>query len=663
MSWLHRKRREQDLERELRSDLELEAEELQEKGLSAAEARYAARRAFGNATLIKEDVRAVRGWTAFERSMQDLRYAFRILRNAPVFTTVAVISITLGIAANTTVFSLIDAMWFRTLPVHDPNQLVRVYMWGKPAGARRPGIDGFSWPLYDAVRRRTAVLKDLVAHYSTGPLQVSTANETSEVQGEVVSANYFPTLRIQPALGRFFLPEEDQVRGRDAVAVISMGFWQRPFGGDPAILGRTLTIKGVPFQIIGVAPEEFHGVLQGAPANDVWIPTMMLETGYRWCNGFDYDCAPVDVIGRLAPGRRLEEARAEVSAIIAAVDAAPGYAKPRRAFVDQAIGLEQHVRNRCSHHMQLMAAIAALLLVLACANIAGLLMARGVARRKKIAVRLSIGAGRLRLVRQLLTESLLLATAGTGLGLLLTLWTRHLLLSFYATDSEGYRNFYDLRIDSLTLGFSVALAILTGLVFGVIPAIQATKPDVVLALQRDSASGASSGSRLREALVTVQVALSLIMLISATLLTRSTLHIERGGNFDPRSVAVLRLRPRLMQYTPTRSQAFIRAVVRRLEALPGVESVTFARGTGLVWESCCTAFLPERREEAARADYHVIAPHYFSTLRIPILSGREFDEHDRLGSRPVAIVNQTMAKRSTRVAWLSVASSGPMGRR
>jgi macrolide transport system ATP-binding/permease protein len=643
--WPSWQRREADFDRELRNHLDLEAEGHQDEGVSPDEARSAARRAFGNATLVKEDVRAIWGWTAVEQTIQDLRYSVRTLSKAPAFTAVALISIALGIAANTTVFSLIDAMWFRTLPVHDAEQLVRVYAWGLPRGSNRPGVNSFSWPLYDALRRRSTVLTDLVAHYSTAPLQVSADGETSEVQGAVVSANYFPMLGIQPALGRFFLPEEDQVRGRDTVAIISMGLWQRRFGGEPTVLGRLITINGVIFRIIGIAPEEFHGIVPGEPPNDLWIPTMMLETGYRWCSAFNDDCTPLDVIGRLPPGRRLEQARAELSAIIASADTAPGYSGPRSAFLDRAIGLDQYRRNQYTNHMKLMAAIAALLLILACTNVAGLLMARGIARQRELAVRLSIGAGRFRLVRQMLTESLVLAVAGNSLGLLLTFWTRHLLLSFYATNSEGYANFYDLRIDSLTLTVSLALAILTGLLFGLVPAIQATKPDVALALKSDSVSRGGPASHVRAGLVMAQVALSLVMIVSAGLLARSALQIEWGGTFDPHGVAVLRLRPKLLQYPPARSQAFLKEVIRRLEALPGVESVTFARGIGLVWRSCCLAYLPERGKEAMRADYHVVAPQYFSTLRIPLLAGREFDQHDRVGSPSVAIVNQTLARR------------------
>jgi predicted permease len=582
-------------------------------------------------------------WLSLQGIAQDLRYAARTLSKAPVFTAVAVVSLALGIAANTTVFSLIDAIWFRALQARDPQQLVRIYVWGLPKGAKRAGIDGFSWPLYDAVRKRSTILQDVVAHYSTAPLQVSTGGETNELQGAVVSANYFPALGIQPALGRFFLPEEDQVRGRDAVAVISAGYWQRQFGGDASVLGRSMEINGVVFRVIGVAPKDFRGIGAEAQPNDIWIPTMMLETGYRWCNGFEVECATLDVIGRLPRGRKIEEARAELSAIIASVDTVKGYAGPRSAFLEKAVGLELS-RAVYADQIRLMSGIAALLLILACANIAGLLLARGMARRKEIAIRLALGAPRLRLIRQLLTESMLLGAGGTALGLLLTFWTRSLLASFYATNTEGYAHFYDLHMDVMTLSFSMALAIVAVSLFGLVPALQGTRIEVGPPLKGNDPSPSGSGRGMRFGLVSLQFALSILMVVSANLLARSARHIEEGGHFNPHGIAVLRLRPRIMQYTPARSQAFLRQVVSRLETLPGVESVTFARGNGLVWQDCCLAFLPDYEPQATRVDYHVIAPHYFSTLRIAMLAGRDFNEHDQVGSSPVAIVNESMAR-------------------
>ncbi len=640
--------RRQDVDRELDAELHFHLDQLVEEeiaaGLSPREARNSALRKIGGISQVKEECRDTRRVNWIGDFFRDLSYAVRVLLKAPAFSAIALISITLGIAANTTVFSLIDAMWFRTLPARDAEQLVRVYVWGLPKGAKRPGVDDFSWPLYDAVRRRSTVLTELVAHYSTAPFQVTAGGETGEVQGAVVSANYFPMLGIQPALGRFFLPAEDQVRGRAAVAVISMDFWQRRFGGNPTVLGRPITINGVVFQVVGVAPEEFPGLVPGLEPNDLWIPTMMLETGYRWCNGFTANCTPLSVIGRLPPDRRIEEAQAELSAIIASADTAPGYEGPRSASLDRAIGLERFRRAQYTEHMQLMAVVAALLLFLSCANVAGLLLARGIARRREIAVRLALGAARIRLIRQLLTESLLLAVTGTGLGLLLTLWTRRLLLSFYATNSEGHASFYDLRTDSLTLALSAGLALLTAFLFGLAPAIQTTKPEVALALKSDSKIPGGAG-RLRAVLVMMQVALSLVIVVSAGLLAQSALHVAEGGVFDPKGVALLRLRPRLIQYPPARAQDFVRKVTERIAALPGVESVTFARGVGAVWKDCCMAFLPERGPQAVRADFHVIAPGYFSTLRIPLVAGREFDEHDRTGSPAVAIVNQTLAAR------------------
>lgn len=587
-------------------------------------------------------------WTWLSTLGADAAHALRQLRRDPGFAAAAVLSLALGIAGNLTVFSLVDAMWFGKLPVRHAESLVRI-------SPMRPGgrLDGVSWPEYDSLRRRVTTLAALAAHYSTAPLQVSAAGESGEEQGAVVSGNYFSVLGVAPALGRFFLPEEDAVPGRDPVAVISTDLWRRRFGGDVAVLGRELLINGVHFRIVGVAPDGFRGVQPGAPANEIWIPSMMIETGYRWCSAFQEECRTLQLIGRLAPGRTVAQAAAEAGTLVAARDAEHGRAQlRRRAYAEPATGVQLELRRFYSPQMRLLGAIAAVLLLLACANVAGLLIARSLARRREIAVRLSLGAGRLRLIRQLVTESLVLALAGAALGLVLTGWTRKLLLAFYTSDAEGYHPYYDLRLDPLTLGFALALAVLTGVLFGLAPAAQAVRLNVVPALKSDAASGAGPASRWRGFLVTAQVALSMVVLVATCLLVRSASRIEAGASFEPRNVAVMRLRSGLLRYPPRRAQALLRETLRRMAAQPDVEAVGFSRGSGLAWGSCCAAriTLPgdavaARPEMQREVDYQVVGPGTFAALRIKLLEGRDFDAGDRAGSPAVAVVNRTLAER------------------
>jgi predicted permease len=590
-----------------------------------------------------------RAWNWLSTLAADAAHALRQLRRNPGFAAAAVLSLGLGIAGNATVFSLVDAMWLRTLPVRHAESLVRI-------SPMRPGgrLDSVSFPEYDSLRRRVTTLAALAAHYSTAPLQVSAAGESAEEQGAVVSGNYFSMLGVAPAHGRFFLAAEGAAPGRDPVAVISTGFWRRRFGGDATVLGREMLINGVHFRIVGVAPEEFRGVLPGAPANEIWIPLMMIETGYRWCSAFRDDCTPLQLIGRLAPGRTAAQAAAEVATLVAARDAERGREQlRRRAYVEPAVGVEPELRRIYSPQMRLLAAIAAVLLLLACANVAGLLIARSLARRREIAVRLSLGAGRARLIRQLVTESLVLALAGAALGVTLTGWTRRLLVAFYTTDAEGYHPYFDLHLDPPTLGFALALGVLTGVLFGLAPAAQAVRVNVVPALKSDASSGADPASRWRTLMVTAQMALSVVVLVATCLLVRSASRIEHGAQFEPRGVALMRLRSRLVPYPPARAQALTREVLRRIEAQPGVESVGFARGSGLVWGACCSARIavpgraraPLRPEDEREVDYQLVGPGTFAVLRIPLLDGRDFDARDRLGSPAVAVVNQTLAAR------------------
>ncbi|HKE28826.1 MAG TPA: ABC transporter permease [Bryobacteraceae bacterium] len=638
----YRSRMRGELAAELESHIEEKVVDLMEAGMPERDARQKALRDFGNAAFYADVGRDVWGWNWLEILWKDVRYALRGMRQNPGFTAVAVVMLGLGIGANTTIFSFIDAFFLRPLPVEDPLRLVSVY--GNPNV-----YTGFCYPEYAYFRDHSTVFIGLAAHYSTAPLNVVADGDSREATGAVVSANYFSVLGVNPLLGRFFSVEEDTVPDHDYVAVVSYGMWQRRFGGGPAILGKTVKINGTPFSIIGVTPEDFHGVLMGSP-NDMWIPTMTLHVGWRGCDAFQFDCRRMDLIGRLAPGRRVAEAQAEMSTLAAQIAAAnPLTNRGRGALALSAVGPRPGDRKYYSDQSRILAVVAVMLLLIACANVAGLLVARSSARSREMAVRLSIGAGRLRLIRQLLTESLLLAGFGGVLGLWLSILAKGKLLGFYATNSEGYKGYYDLSLDMRVLAFSIGLSLLTGLLFGLLPAIQSTSGDLTSAVKE----GAMSRRRglLRGWLVAGQIALSLALMVGAGLLMRSANHVSHGLNFNASHVAILRLRPGLVRYTPARAQAFHEEVVRRLEALPGVQSVSFARGLGLAWLGCCQFRLalprqPESRlEDAFRVDGHSVAPRYFETLQIPLVAGREFTQRDRIGAPFVTIVNETLARR------------------
>ncbi|MCI0362998.1 MAG: ABC transporter permease, partial [Phycisphaerales bacterium] len=506
-------------------------------------------------------------------------------------------------------------------------------------------------PVYTHFRDHSKSFESLAAHYSTAPLDVVGDGDSRVMNGAVVSANYFSMLGISPLLGRFFLPEEDAAPDRNPVVVISHGMWQSRFGGDPSVLGKEIRLNGTAFTIVGVAPKEFQGVEAGRP-NDMWIPMMMLRLGYRGCDALtDFGCTPLGFIGRLAPNRTLENAQTELTTLSSQLAAVSPENGDRGVRLSHALGVRTIDRAGLRYQMQLMMTMTSLLLLVACANVAGLLLAAGASRRKEITVRLCIGAGRAHLIRQFLTESLLMTLAGGGLGLLVSLWAKDLLLVFYTTSYTTFRIHYDLSLNPRTLTYALALTIGAGFLSGLAPAIQSTRHDLIRALKDEGGSQSPRHNRLRSALVVGQVALSLALLISAGLLVRSASHVRHGENFDPQHVVALRLRPALRGYSPEKAQAFTREVVRRLEATPGVQSVSLAKGLGLAWLSsrAVRVSLPEqvqnRPEDQLQVEYHEIAPRFFETLKVPIIQGRDFNDGDGAGAPRVVIVNETLAKR------------------
>ncbi len=574
----------------------------------------------------------------------DMRYAVRMLLKNPGFTAVAVLTLGLGIGANTAIFSLASAIYLQALPLEEPHRLVHVYqrLSGRP--------DSVAWPMsyadYLYYREHSTVFDDLAAHYSGAPMHLVVGGELGSLQGAVVTGNYFLTLRMLPRVGRFFRADEDQVAGHAPVAVISSGLWQRRFGSDPQITGKVIDLNGTAFTVVGVAPAS----LETFTASEVWIPSAMFRAGYRYCDALERGCAVVTLIGRLRPGRNVEDAQTELAVLARQLEAThPDTNAGRGVLVSAARGVDPNKQKESARTVLLLLAIVAVVLLIACANLAGLLLAQGITRRKEIAVRLALGASRVRLIRQLLTENLLLSLAGGTLGLFVAVWVKDALLAYFAVDYAGRRSALRLELDLVVLGVTLAISLLTAIVFGLIPALRATRPELVPALRGDGFIG-ERRPRLRDVLVVAQVALSVVLLVGAGLLIRSLQHVYHGPGFDPSPVVVLRLRPILAGYAVERAHEFQLAVHRKLEELPGVLSATPARFLPVGFEgNRVAAWLPgqapARGEDAFRVPYNHVGSRYLETLGVPLREGRDFDARDRQDSPLVVIVNETLARR------------------
>ena len=577
--------------------------------------------------------------------MQDIRHGIRVLLKSPRTTAVMLLILGVGIGTNTAIFSLVNALYWKPISVVKPDEVVKVFA----KGVRAYGA-GFSYAEYISLRDHATSFSSLAAEVRVAQLHLIADGEAREARGAFVTANYFSMLGIRPLVGRFFLSEEDTVPDRDPVVVISAETWKNRFGSDPAVVGRHINVNRGDLQIIGVAPPGFHGVHPGNP-EEVWLPQSMLHL-------FEYGCAQQqecrifdDLIGRLAPGYRRIDAQDELSRTV--VWSATDWSKsdrPRQVATFPATGVDPDERVEFTAQMRLLMCIAGLLLLVSCANLAGLFLARSVARGREIAVRLSMGASRMRIARQLLTESLLLALAGCALGLGFALWGRNALASFYNVDDEGFRHLYDLRLDWRVLAFSFAIAIFSGILFGLAPALRATRHDLVTQLKEGAgAAGTQHSAWLRQALVSGQVALSLILLVAAGLMVRSSQSLMHGTNFDPEHIALLRVRPELLHYTPQQNEEFFHQLPERLKSLAVVDAVTFVRGgEGEIWHwqsgREVNVKLPGAGGEGLDVRHHDIGLDFFSTLRIPLLEGRDFTDHDSANAPLVAIVNQTLAR-------------------
>jgi predicted permease len=630
---------EDDMSKELQFHLDHQIEDNIKAGMTPKEARYAALRVFGGVEQVKEEWRALNGIRFVGEFWQDLRYGLRMLRRTPVFTAVAVLSLALGIGANTAIFSLVNALFLRLPRVEAPKQLVAVF------GMRDGRIERISYPDYVAYRDRGNGVSGLAA-YSWTWVWLTAGENSTELVGGLVSSNFFSVLGVKPILGRFILPEEDAVPGRDPVVVLGHRLWQSRFDGDPEILGKTVRLNRVAFTVVGIAPEGFTGVDTG-DAVDLWMPTMMSIMDVPADEAFSRRRSWLKMIGRLKPGRTIEHVWAEFATLANNLESAyPETNKNAGIFLAPARGIDPDRRVQAARVPRLLMAVVACLLLIVCANLAGLLVARGFSRRKEIAVRLSLGAGRGRLVRQLLTESLLLSLLGGVAGLFVAFWAKDLTKALYAYGYSGLEP----GLDSVVLAYTFTLSILTGLVFGLIPALQATRPGLAPELMSGGSGGSLRRTRFRAFLVVVQVALSLVLVAGAGLLIQTIRSVVVHPGIDQDHISHFRLRPSRIGYDASKAQIFHREVIRRIEALPGVQSVFLARvGPNRGW--CCPAPVSMsedysmRRENAFNVENNDITPGFLASLRIPLVRGRDFTEKDGIGSPGVVIINEALARR------------------
>jgi predicted permease len=599
----------------------------------------------------------------------DIRYAARTLRRSPGFTAVAVASLAIGIGANTAVFSLIDAAMLRPLPVESPADLV-VLGWRSPAGSELPDVrisgwyhrddngDGlsssYSPPAFRALRAGNGSLSTLWAFAELDRLNVSVDGAAELASGQAVSGNYYGALGVVAAAGRL-IGEDDDRADADPVVVLGHGYWQRRFGGGD-VVGRTIGINGNPFTVIGVAAEDFTGTGQVGSDPDVTVSLAMHErVSTRAASPSDAGNWWLHLMGRLRPRVGLETAQADLELVFhrsVEADLFPdgvpeGITVPEVDLQPGAQGMNDR-RRTLRQPLATTSVVVALLLVIACVNVANLLLARSGARRREIAVRLSIGASRWRLVRQLLAESVVLSLLAGGAGVLLATWGRSLLLGTLVPRDLWVGG---VETNARVLGFGVLVSLLTGVVFGLVPAWRSSRPDLTPSLKQATGdAGTRAGRWLPKTLMVAQVAMSLPLLVAAGLFVRTLANLENEATgFDPEGVAILTIDARLNGYDGSRQVAMYGEVRRGLAAIPGVAAATITAHSPLSNRfSSTTLKVPgytPAAGESPSAQYNLVGPGFFETFGIPLLLGREIGAEDRVGGRMVAVIDETLAER------------------
>src|SRR6266849_244986 len=649
MALFRRRRLEDDLDEELRSHLEMAVERNLGKGMSAEDARREALRSFGGVEQTKENYRDQRGLPMIETTLQDLRFGLRMLRRSPGFSLLAILCLTLGIGANAAVFSWVEGILFRPYPlVSHQEQLLALT--GTARGESGP--TGISWPDLLDLERSSTLIDSFIVNKIMGTT-LSVGDRAERMTGSIVSANYFDAIGVHPILGRGFESGEDVGRNAHPVTVISYQLWKGKYKRDPQIIGKTERLNGVIHTIVGVEPEGFYGTFVGW-AMQFWVPASMEEIfeagGYKL---EDRGARWIEAYVRLKPGVTREQGQQEISAVAKRLEA--DYPDTNRGRGIELWPLWQTPFNNAGTllpTLEIMLAVVVFVLLIACANVGNLLLVRSFARRHEMTVRLAIGAGRGRLLKQLLTEGLILSAFGAAGGLLVAHWCRHALVLLFPARA-GVAMHLPGEIDWRVLALSAGVCLIATLLLGLVPAMQIGKLDLAGTLKAESAGVVGSRGRawVRSSLVLVQVSLSFVLLVGAALLLQSLQRIRTASpGFSTHGVLFTAVDLVSAGYDAQRAQNFQDELINRVKALPGVESATFARATPLGYGSYSSTRIAmdgyqPPPEEQPTVEYNEVGPDYLATMGIPLISGREFTRADDEKAALVAIVNETMAAR------------------
>jgi len=651
----------QQLKDEFQFHLEQQIAQNVAAGMSQEEARDSAMRSFGNVTILSEEARDTWGWITLEQIVQDVRYGFRALRNNPLFTGVAVLTLAIGIGANAAMFSLLDQVVLRLLPVRDPERVVIVRETGNHYG-NSYGPNTISWPMFEDLRDNNQVFSGMFCRFPA-TVTISGGDRAAQISAELVSGSYFPILGVGAALGRTIAPEDDAVPDAGPVVMLSYSFWRSYFNADPSIVGRTIELNRYAMTVIGIAQPGFDGVELGAPAK-VFVPIMMKTEMTPRSDGLKdrrRRLSWVTAYGRLKPRVSVQQAQASLEPLLHSIleleAQEPEFtrnttASDRQMFLRNRVELLPGSENALRSHMRkplwLLVALTGAVLLLACANLANLLLARATAREREFAVRLALGASRARIVRQLLTESLLLSVAGTFVGLALAFATVRLLLRIYLPADAAAEFIVSPIPDGRVLAFLVGIMLLTSLVFGLSPALRGSRTEITLSLKDRSGAASGSGIFLRRMLVGMQVALSLLLLVGAGLFVRTLRNLDSlGPGFPTNHLLTFRINPSLSGYSDQETKSFFERLNVNLQTMPGVESVGFATMPllkGYAWQNAVVGRGFEGAPIEEQPVLCEVGPDYFATLGIPIVAGRAITAQD---DGPVeyksAVVNEAFA--------------------